>query len=68
VIGCSCGKRNEEIILLIREKMEYAYFEGQKDALEGRVRVLKTHDGKYIWNGSPWMKLRIFMEIKDGSM
>jgi hypothetical protein len=33
--------------------MEYAYFEGQKDCLEGDVRITKTDSG-WIWTVSPW--------------
>jgi len=32
---------------------EYAYFEGQRDALEGDIRVAKK-DSAWIWVKSPW--------------
>lgn len=34
--------------------MEYAYFEGQKDAIEGDVRIKRTPGGDYIWIKNPW--------------
>lgn len=33
---------------------EEAYYEGQKDALEGRIRIKKTDRGNYVWIESPW--------------
>lgn len=36
-----------------KEAMERAYFEGQKDAVEGVVRIKATSDG-YVWTMSPW--------------
>lgn len=33
--------------------MEYAYFEGQKDMLNGDIKI-SGYDGKYTWTGSPW--------------
>jgi hypothetical protein len=33
---------------------EEAYYEGQKDALEGRIRIKKTDRGNYVWMESPW--------------
>lgn len=32
---------------------EAAYFEGQKDAIEGDVRIKKTEAG-WVWEKSPW--------------
>jgi uncharacterized membrane protein YvbJ len=37
----------------ITEILERAYFEGQKDALEGDIRIKKI-GGKYSWIKSPW--------------
>ena len=34
-------------------RMEYAYFEGQKDALAGDMRIKKVKYG-YMWIKSPW--------------
>lgn len=35
------------------ELVENAYFEGQKDALEGDVRIKKSETG-WVWVKSPW--------------
>ena len=33
--------------------MEEAYFEGQRDALEGKLKIKATSEG-YVWTESPW--------------
>lgn len=33
---------------------ERAYYEGQKDALTGDVRIAKVNDSTYRWIKSPW--------------
>lgn len=33
---------------------EMAYFEGQKDAIEGDVRIKLGSDSIYVWTKSPW--------------
>lgn len=33
---------------------EFGYFEGQKDALDNDIRIMKNHDSSYIWSKSPW--------------
>lgn len=33
---------------------EYAYFEGQKDALEGDIRIEKNSYGVWHWTSSPY--------------
>jgi hypothetical protein len=39
----------------ITEACEYAYFEGQKDALEGDVRIQMNEDSTcYKWIKTPW--------------
>lgn len=66
IITCSIflykGMKNEEqerlkafieLNDLTHTKMEEAYFEGQKDALEGDVRIEKDGDC-YIWTKSCW--------------
>ena len=35
------------------ESMEYAYFEGQRDALEGDIRI-ENKQGQWSWIKSPW--------------
>ncbi len=37
-----------------KQDIEVAYFEGQRDALEGDIRIFKTSDSCYIWIKSPW--------------
>jgi len=44
----------KELLDLIKLKMEYAYFEGQKDALNGDFRIKKTYEGVYVWVSSCW--------------
>lgn len=34
--------------------VEKAYFEGQKDAINGNVRIKLTNDSIYIWTKSCW--------------
>lgn len=36
------------------EIAEKAYFEGQKDALEGDIRIKLISDSIYVWTKSPW--------------
>ena len=45
----SCGRHQEAQAII-----EEAYFEGQKDALSGDVRISKTREGCWIWTKSPW--------------
>lgn len=46
---------NEEILhkqlIMI---MEYSYFKGQKDALNGNFRIEKQDDSNFVWIKSPW--------------
>jgi len=34
--------------------LSMAYFEGQKDALEGEVRIAKNSSNQWEWVKSPW--------------
>ncbi len=45
----------------VRAALENAYFEGQKDAIEGDVRIMRRDTG-YEWIKSPWEdgKLPVF--------
>lgn len=43
-----------ELNALIGEKMEFAYFEGQKDALNKDIRIQKKSNGHWKWSKSPW--------------
>ena len=47
-------KANTEISKVVKEKMEYAYYEGQKDALEGDIRIEKLSTGKWVPIKSVW--------------
>tara|TARA_R110000744_G_C19237745_1_gene548891 strand:- start:71 stop:322 length:252 start_codon:yes stop_codon:yes gene_type:complete len=47
---CSC----EYDIVNVKELREQSYFEGQKDALNGDVRIKKNIDSCWIWSKSPW--------------
>ncbi len=38
----------------IREALEMCYFEGQRDALSGDVRIEEIESGCYKWTSSPW--------------
>ncbi len=38
----------------IMSAIEEAYFEGQKDALNGNIRIKKNNDGCWIWTKSCW--------------
>ena len=43
----------------LREVCEKAYFEGQKDALNGDIRIKLNKDNCYQWIKSPWDSGRI---------
>lgn len=45
--GCGLQKDIEEIA-------EKAYFEGQRDYMEGDIRIGYNADGCYYWTKSPW--------------
>lgn len=47
---------NNYILLL----MEDAYFHGQKDAINGDIRIAEDFDGCYKWSESPWEDTREF--------
>jgi hypothetical protein len=38
--------------------MEYGYFEGQKDALNGEIHITKISDSCWLWTDSPWTDKR----------
>lgn len=56
-------KLNREIQI----KMEWAYFQGQKDAIEDDLRIEKLNDSIWVWSHSPWDggKEPILTELKD---
>ena len=45
---------NTQISDVVKEKMEYAYYEGQKDALEGDIRIEKLSTGEWVPIKSVW--------------
>ena len=53
LLGLSCiGSIESSMYLSIREK---AYFEGQRDALTGDVKIIRDEEAKcWRWNKSPW--------------
>jgi hypothetical protein len=55
----SCSKqeheaRKEAVEIIVTYSLEEAYFEGQKDVLEGDVRIEIQEDSSYVWIKSPW--------------
>lgn len=38
----------------VKEALEQAYFEGQRDALENDIRIKRNQDSCWIWTTSPW--------------
>ena len=54
-IKLSSSKNECSIDDNIHHMMEYAYFQGQKEALQGDIRIRKnTSNEKYHWIKSPW--------------
>jgi len=46
-----------ELYEYLIQKMEYGYFEGQIDAMEGNIRIerhILNGDTIYVWLSSPW--------------
>ena len=46
-------KNFNKIGATIQIALEKAYFKGQRDSLEGDIRIGKIK-GKYVWTSSPW--------------
>ena len=38
----------------LKQALEQAYFEGQKDVLNNDIRIKLNNDSCYIWTKSPW--------------
>ena len=38
----------------IREAAERCYYEGQRDALQGNVRIKLNSDSVHVWTSTPW--------------
>ncbi len=54
VVEKSNDQAKKKKMLILQKEFEKIYFEGQRDALEGDVRIYKTPSGCYIWSKSPW--------------
>lgn len=58
----SVHKEQKKVAINLEDKIhktnkllcEYGYFEGQKDAISGDIRVVKSDSGKFQWSKSPW--------------
>ena len=55
---CSCGEETvtynkKEHDEYVQKTREHAYFEGQRDAVNGDVRI-RLDDSVYVWKKSPW--------------
>jgi hypothetical protein len=44
----------KELMQTAQEISEKAYFEGQRDALDGDIRIKMGKDSAFIWVKSPW--------------
>ena len=56
---CSCSvyvdeELREDVTNLVQVTAEEAYYEGQKDAIEGDIRIEKNQEGVYEWTKSCW--------------
>jgi len=47
-------KLKEALITERQRKMEYSYFEGQKDYMEGNIKIEQVNDTTWKWIDSPW--------------
>jgi len=55
LFSCTSKKdKVDEIKTLLEWGLEEAYYEGQRDALEGDIRIKLNDDSIYIWSKSPW--------------
>lgn len=56
----SCGQSTksnttDDLISAVRYEVEKAYFEGQKDAINGDIRIKRSEFGNtWEWTKSPW--------------
>ena len=53
-VGVSSCTTPSQFKKKIQTAMEESYFEGQRDALEGDVRIKRNQDSCWIWSRSPW--------------
>lgn len=47
-------EKSTSIQQVIKKECERAYFEGQRDAIEGDIRIKKTKESCWIWTKSCW--------------
>jgi prepilin-type N-terminal cleavage/methylation domain-containing protein len=58
------------ILDMVKKEKEKAYYDGQRDALEGDVRIKKISASQYIWIKSPWddgTEPKFHPPVKDSS-
>jgi len=48
------AEKEYQIKIAIQKALESAYFEGQRDAINGDVRIKLNEDSVYVWTKSPW--------------
>jgi hypothetical protein len=46
--------RKQQMLNAVIKHAEECYFEGQKDALEGDIRIKQVNDSCWVWTKSPW--------------
>lgn len=40
----------------MKEKLEYAYASGQRDAIDGKIRIQHVDSNCYVFTKSPWLQ------------
>lgn len=53
VVG-GCLSSCDDFPITNQKDLERGYFEGQKDALNGDIRIKLNKDSVYVWKKSPW--------------
>lgn len=48
------NKLSSSIQQVLKKEAERAYFEGQRDAIEGDIRIKKTKKNCWVWTKSCW--------------
>ena len=63
----------KEVEFKTTQAIERAYFEGQRDALDGDVRIKLNKDSSYYWIKSPWNSGKApiytptYLDTRDGN-
>ena len=47
-------KKKDNVEIILKSALEKAYASGQKDALDGDIRIKSIDFGRYVWIKSPW--------------